>query len=542
VFAAIYVPDFPVEALVRAEPMLREQAVAVLDGTPPLLTVLACNQRARLAGIECAMTRVQAEALPEVKLRQRSHEQESAAHAALLDCACAFSPRVEDTAPDTLIADIAGLERLFGPPAQLARDLARRAADLGLEANVAVAADPDAAMHAARGFSGVTLIEPGHERDRLGTLPVDVLFMGKELPSGAPPSPPPARVGSTDWNPAEILETLDRWGVRTFRALASLPPIPVTERLGQRGLYLQKLAAGATRRTIVPAEPPLHFEEAIEMEYPVDLLEPLAFVLARLLEQLCARLSARSLATNELRLRMRLTDFRSDESTDLPAAENNSSLRSVNPSIAEEFTRTLKLPVPMNDAKTFLKLLQLDLQAHPPSAPVAKIWLAAEPVRPRHAQTGLFLPEAPAPERLELTLARIGGVVGEQNVGSPEVLDTHRPDAFRMQRFSLAEAARGQLSALRTHATPLALRVFRPPRRAKVQIKSGKPVHVWAPGVCGDIVACAGPWRTSGEWWTDSPWHRDEWDIAVHNDQGTSLYRLYQDVKSKGWFVYGTYD
>jgi len=536
-FAAIYVPDFPVEALVRAEPMLREHAVAVLDGTPPLLTVLACNERARLAGIEGGMTRLQAEAASEVRLRHRSREQEAAAHAALLDCACAFSPRVEDTAPDTLIADIAGLERLFGPSAQLARELARRAADLGLEANVAVAADPDAAMHAARGFPGVTLIEPGHERDRLGSLPVDILFLG------VPPSPSPAQVGSDDWDPAEILETLDRWGVRTFRALASLPPIPVTERLGQRGLYLQKLAAGATRRTIVPAEPPLHFEEAIELEYPVDLLEPLAFVLARLLDQLCARLSARSLATNELRLRMRLTDLRSDESTDLPTAEDNSSLRhSVNSSIAEEFTRTLKLPVPMNDAKTFLKLLQLDLQAHPPSAPVEKIWLAAEPVRPRHAQSGLFLPEAPAPERLELTLARIGGVVGEQNVGSPEVLDTHRPDAFRMQRFSLVEAARGQLLGLRTHATPLALRVFRPPRRAKVQIKSGKPVHVWAPGVRGDILACAGPWRTSGEWWTDSPWHRDEWDIAVHNDQGTSLYRLYQDVKSKGWFVYGSYD
>jgi protein ImuB len=177
-FAAIYVADFPVEALVRAEPMLREQAVAVLHGTPPLLTVIASNEKARLAGIESGMTKVQAEATRELKLRLRSSDQEAAAHAALLDCACAFSPRVEDTAPDTLIADIAGLERLFGPPAQLARELARRASDLGLQANVAVAANPDAAMHAARGFNGVTLIESGHERDRLGTLPASGLLSG----------------------------------------------------------------------------------------------------------------------------------------------------------------------------------------------------------------------------------------------------------------------------------------------------------------------------------------------------------------------------
>jgi len=89
----------------------------------------------------------------------------------------------------------------------------------------------------------------------------------------------------------------------------------------------------------------------------------------------------------------------------------------------------------MLDPKTFLKLLQLDLNANPPGAPILKIHLSAEPARPRRAQSGLFQPPTPEPEKLELTLARIAGMVGPNNVGGAQLLDTHATEAFRMQRF-----------------------------------------------------------------------------------------------------------
>src|SRR5512135_778858 len=305
-FACIFVPDFSVEAVVRAEPRLREQAVAVLAGKPPLVKIFAANEQARDCGVEPDMTKLQAEACPEVALRPRSLLQEAAAHAALLDGAQSFSPRVEDTAADTVILDLAGMERLFGTVAGIARDLARRIADLGLEANVAVAANPDAAMHAARGFPGITVIPNGKEAERLGDLPVDVLLaefssQGSEVGSQRKTD------GGQNYERAQgILETLDRWGVRNCRTLAALPEVALSERLGQTGLRLQQMARGTTERSLVVSEPALSFEEAVELEYPVALLEPLAFILNRLLEQLCARLSARALATNELRLRLQL--------------------------------------------------------------------------------------------------------------------------------------------------------------------------------------------------------------------------------------------
>ena len=569
-FACIFVPDFSVEAVVRAEPKLRDQAVGVLAGNPPLVKVFAANERARECGVEPGMTKLQAEACPGVVLRPRSLLEEAAAHAALLDGAQSFSPGVEDTAVDTIILDLAGLERLFGAAARIARDLARRVSDLGLEANVAVAGNLDTAMHAARGFPGVTVIPQGKEAERLGDLPIDVLLAGLRIQEPAARSQRKPEGGQDKEQRArEILETLDRWGVRNCRTLAALPEAALSERLGQDGLRLQQMARGATERSLVTSAPALSFEEAVELEYPITLLEPLAFLLHRLVEQLCARLSARALATNELRLRMeldnppqrhgdtegiddleiddcRVKNQRSTSSPRMNADEGGSEPSRQSKIVTRQFfyARALHLPLPMLNAKMFLKLLQLELQAHPPGAPVTKVWLAAEPVRPRAAQGGLFLPLSPEPERLQLTLARLAGVVGEGRAGSPEVLDTHRPQNFRVRHF--APAAPRQKAETPERPGPLtALRLFRPPLRASVLMHAGTPVRITAAiqaEVRGEIVWSAGPWRASGEWWKEDAWGREEWDIILQNETGAALYRLYREPASGQWFVEGTYD
>src|SRR5258708_38606471 len=97
----------------------------------------------------------------------------------------------------------------------------------------------------------------------------------------------------------------------------------------------------------------------------------------------------------------------------------------------------LPLPYPMRDHKVFLKLLLLDTEMHPPQAAVSAVSISCEPVKPRVLQNGLFIPLAPEPEKLELTLARLAKLVSQENVGSPELIDTHRPDAFQMKRFVL---------------------------------------------------------------------------------------------------------
>jgi protein ImuB len=544
-FACIFVPDFPVGALLRAEPELRSQSLAVLEGKAPLQKVFAVNENARRAGVNPGMTKLQIEACTGVVLRARSLPQESAAYAALLDCAQSFSPRVEAVGCDTIVLDLAGLQPLFGPLPKIAHALSRRASDLGLETSVAVAGNPDTAALAARGFSGVTVIPEGKEAEILGSLPVEVLFENSTQES------------------AQLLETFNRWGIRKLRDLVSLPDVALSERLGQVGVHLQALARGATSRTLVPFEPPLIFEEMIELEYPLVLLEPLAFLLGRLLEQLCARLEARALATLELRLCLELDNGWQTEDCSI---NNGATGVPARPS-RRSFQRTLRLPVPLLDPGTFLKLLQLDLKAHPPGAPIVKIQLAAEPVRPRAAQNGLFLPPSPEPEKLELTLARIAGIVGDNKVGSLELLDTHRPEGFRMQRFAPesfspqrhrdTETNNLYFSVRRSSinsSVPLclcgdnlvtALRIFRPPVDVIVNLQDGKPASITCTTnkeMQGEILWAAGPWRSSGDWWEQEGWARDEWDIAVQGETGIALYRLVHDRLCGRWILEGTYD
>jgi protein ImuB len=540
-FASIYVPNFLVQAVVRAEPTLRGRAVALVDGTPPIWNVVAASQTALLAGIELGMAKSQAARFCAVEIRHRSRWQEKSAHAALLDLGASVSPRMEDTALDTIILDIAGLASLFGSEENIARQLMQRASGLGLVAHIAVSSNLEVALHVARGFPGITLIPPGEEARRLGELPIRAL-----LPS------------------TEILETLERWGVRDCAALAALPLLQLSERLGQEGVHLHELARGASLRSMVLAEPGVHFEEEMTLDFAVAELDPLAFLLGRLLDQLCARLEARALAAGAIRLRFDLED---SFEKDFQALSENSP-----PKLAPKtYEKVLGLPVPMRDSKMLLKLLRLQLQSDPPHASIVKIILSAEPVRPRAAQGGLFLPSCPDPEKLELTISRLVNLVGNSNIGSPQLIDTHRPGEFQMSRFipttdeskipqkngaAVAAHVRKEDHTSKPCRAATAFRIFRPEVQAKVELQDGYPARIYFRGMRGNIVAASGPWRTSGDWWREDIWQQDEWEVDIRFDFSASsrnerasspraqdgLYRIYYDSIRAAWFARGRYD
>lgn len=531
---------------------------------------------------------------------------------ALADFGYSFSPLVEETGADCVVLDVAGCELRFGSAYGLATEVAafgtrsQAVGGLGRPINVCLAGNPDTAILGAKNLKGITFIEPGEELTALGDLPIDKLLSPTSQPRPSKIQCPKSvtvnsrlnrqTLGLGPWtldvkDAAEIFETLRLWGVRTFRDLARLPTPGVAQRLGQAGVKLQQLARGKTERHLQLKQPQPIFDSLIELEYPLAELEPLSFIFARLLNQLCARLDAYALATNELRVLLRLEDGTAHE-------------------------RTLSLPAPMRDHKIFLKLLLLDTESHPPQKAVVAVGISCEPVKPRVLQSGLFIPQAPEPAKLELTLARLAKLVGNRNVGSPEVMDTHRPDTFQIKRFVVSAARKtwrsgnretqgrgvGEMGRhgavkgeqkkteielsisgspnhyvslsphlpnsvsphLRVSPSPsspvsvfpcLGFRMFRPPLRAMVDASRGYPqqVSAWGPNrsVYGKVVRFAGPWRKTGDWWRDDSWARDEWDVAVEQSGGAIseragaaqvLYRIYRELRSGVWFVEGSYD
>jgi protein ImuB len=515
-FCAIFVPDFLIQAVYRTDPVLRERPVALLDGPAPNFRVVAVNRLAGCLGVTTEMTKAAATGFEGVEIIHRRKDLEISAHEALLDAAWSFSPRAEDTSTDTVLLDLAGLTTLFGSYKNIALQIKSRCRALGLDVHVAISANPETARVLARANSGPTIVPDGQEAQFLKFLVVDLLAPTQEL-----------------------IGVFRQWGVSTCGALAALPVLSLSECMGQEGVHLHAIASGKGQRALILADPANVFEESLELDDAVEELEPLSFLLGRLLDQLCARLSARALATRAISLQLELQ----------PAFEkafdtSREFLRKRQ--LSETFECSLALPRPVQDAKLLLKLVRLRLQSNPPKAPIQKLRLRAEPDRPVAMQAGLFLPAVPDPDKLELTLARIANLIGEGNVGFPELLDRHRPDAIRMHKFQAAFVVPS------THKTSgdakLSFRVIRPPLPAHVTVQGGRPVQVSFRGQTWKVLQASGPWRSSGEWWEETPWQEDAWDLELcaSSDNGNSsrsvVYCTVFDALQQKWFVRGSYD
>jgi protein ImuB len=268
------------------------------------------------------------------------------------------------------------------------------------------------------------------------------------------------------------------------------------------------MARGEDDRPLVPAAPPESFECALELDWPVDGLEPLAFLLGRLLQPLCDRLASRGRRAAAVILELRLVD-------------------------GGTLARRLAPAAPSADPRTWRTLLLLDVEAHPPPDAVAALAVRAEPTPARVVQFSLLDPAQPSPEKLAEAIGRLHEWTAAGRAGSPVLLDTHRPGAFAMASF-----APGRPEALSLAGAPrVALRAFRPPLPAQVALRDGAPAFVSAPGVRGAVGDRAGPWRASGDWW-DAAWSREEWDVMLDG----RLYRIFRDRLREAWFVEGELD
>lgn len=571
----------------------------------------------------------------------------SAPLAALLEVARGFSPRIE-ACGSIVIIDASGLSRLFGTAIELGTHLhtalATHVDDDPSRARVAIGSTQVTAALAALGRPGLTVVDRGHEAPTIAPFSVSLLCRLEAFrrqtgdgrrqtteawaASGASEAglavahtqshasegggwdhprhthqasrtrrtrslalrvegPSTALRASRELNAekadARMLDVLTKWGIRTLGELAALPGPEVYERLGGLGVAWQHLARGVDNRPLVPWVDELPFEATMELEWPVEELEPLSFVLARLLEPLSVRL----------------------EQADRGAAVLHTALRLTTKAVV---TRTLQLPTPMRDPKTLRTLILLDLESHPPDAAVDTVRVFIEPTPGRVVQWTLLDRAQPAPEQVSTLVARLTALMGSGHVGSPRLLDSWRPGAFEMKQFVAPEMPQVR------PAEPLdraegglrsALRRFRFPIPARVQMADGRPVRVISDrhGLSsGAIVTAAGPWRTSGEWWegirpaehevhgqerrekseeskrdrpvgrvgqveesgpmrrqvgddwsssehssfrpshpahSAQPWDRDEWDVAMHD--GT-IYRLSVERSAGQWFLEGIID
>jgi protein ImuB len=474
-----------------------------------------------------------------------------------------FSPRYERHTDDLLSIDVSGLERLLGAPRTIGVELRREAADRALRVHVAVARRRIVALVLAVARPGLTVVADGEEAAALAPIRIGVLeqidggthLVGTQVPARQPPVP--------------AISAFQRWGLKTLGEVAALPAADVRARLGHDGLIWHAMARGEDIRPLVPAQPEERFDGAMDLEWPIAELEPLSFVLTRLLEPLSTRLERRDRGAAVLHVHLRLVT-------------------------KEVHARRLELPTPMRDVRTLRTLALLDLESHPAPAPIDRVTIAIDPTPGRILQHTLFTRPVPTAEQISTLLARLHALMGQERVGAAATVDSYRPGAFALRPFATDHEVRGgrrgrgdrEDSAARfrqrageTPPSPTeisavsavprvsgALRRCRQPVPARVALDGGdRPVRVTSDrrGFAGGMVAfCTGPWRSSGDWWAEGPagaggagragvtattippfqplqpvlpsWNRDEWDVTLGD--GTR-YRIFRDRVSDAWFI-----
>lgn len=497
-YACLYVKEFPAQALLRLRPELHGSSCVVMEGEPPSQTVCSLNTKARLLHLARGMTRVEVDTFPNPIVLSRSRKAETSTKAILLECAGTYSPRVEERSKNTTFLcgiDISGTQSLFGPPEMLARNLLQRVRSLGITGRVTVSSNLHAAVCLAKGLppsATVRVVAQGEEAKTLASLPIAVL----------------------DLSEAQS-ETLALWGIHTLGMLADLPEKELIARIGQDGKRLHQLARGERLHLFQPVEPPLALTESTELDSPVELLESLLFGVAVMLDQLILRAKARILALASITITMRLED-------------------------GSTHTRSVRPGLPSTDKQLWIKLLHLDLEAHPPQAAILAVALDAEPGIMSKVQLGLFSPQLPEALRLDVTLARIRALVGEDAVGRVVLEDSHSPDGFRIEPFTVPS---GDSVAIAAPTPRVCMRQLRPPEPASVTLRNSQPAMFFYCERRYVVEHAYGPWIVGGDWWNQTLWGLEQWDLVARAQDGPMLCCcMMRDLMRNRWQMAALYD
>lgn len=446
----------------------------------------------------------------------------------LLDLARLCSPRVEALGVNAAVFDAAGLSRVLGTPRDIAREVQRLAIDRGVRARIAIAPTITSAWLLAQARSaGITVVEK-NVGDALAPLPVALLLTvpglsdlagdvrRQRVPRGPNfrAAPSPMRTSNRGFVKveAQMLSTFERWGVRTLGEVAALSRAELRARFGKIGERLHEASNGEDRQPLTPGAEPRRFVERLTLDWPIEGLQPLSFVVARLCESLSKQL----------------------EDADRGAVSVTTRLALVSKA---GFERTLHLPAPMRDPRVLRTLIQLDLEAHPPhgvtdettglaTSGIDAVEVEVEVSPGRISQGALFVKTLPTPESISTLIARLGALMGETRVGSPHLIDIEDERQIEMRPFAVKDTV-----APLAKARPLAIRRLRMPSTLRLPVVNGRPA----------CPVAAGPWRSSGRWWRKdgAAWDRDTWDLQMASGE---LVRVSHNRRSKNWELEGTYD
>jgi protein ImuB len=227
----------------------------------------------------------------------------------------------------------------------------------------------------------------------------------------------------------DVRARLTRFGLRRIGVVAELPRSALTARFGEEGSLLHARANGQETDPFRARRATERLGLALPIEPPVEDLEPLRFVLHRLVVALTGHLTGRGLAADRAVLTLEL---------DLAFASAGTS-----PRIEVE----QRFPEPTADPEAVERLLFARLEREPPVAAVQRLDLELRgTTEAAGQQLPLFVPQAARTARLGWQLARLALTYGEDRVRRVVITDPEAPlpeERWTWQAVGLADETGG---------------------------------------------------------------------------------------------------
>jgi protein ImuB len=494
--------------------------------------VVACSPAARAQDVLVGLRRREAQGrCPALVVLEHDPGLDARRFEPVLAAVEALTPRVELTMPGTCAFATRGPSRYFGGDEALARRVARDVtaalAGRGVVA-VGVADGPFAARLAARrprAMSAPVVVEAGGSAAFLAPLPVSVF----ERP--------------------ELVDVLERLGLRTLGAVAALPEADLVARFGREGQGAHRLAAGLDERPPDARRPPPDLAVSLEIDPPAERVDTAAFVGKALADQLHERLAAEGLACTRVAI-----EAETEHLEHLERLWRHEGALSA-AAIADRVRWQLDGWLNGNAAAR-------------PTGGISRLALVPDEVMPaRGRQLGFWGGEAAAGERARRALTRVQALLGAEAVAMPELRggrvlteqvvlvpiealgEGERPDDLAQGGASRGRGGGpwpGQVP------TPSPAVVHPEPRPAEVIDAAGAAVWVTGRGLVSgaparlsvaggrwaEVAAWAGPWPLDQRWW-DPDAHRRQARFQVLTSEGVAHLL---SIEGGRWWVEAVYD
>jgi protein ImuB len=408
---------------------------------------------------------------------------ETAGPEVLTGVAAVFAATIE-TVESGVLFDISGLERLIGPPDEIAKKISMEMLQRHITGSIGIAETADAAVLLARDGRGLN-VEIRGEND-FPQLPLAGLDIDRDT-----------------------LGVFHDLGIYRVEDLLAIPREELAGRYGREFDRVIKQIERRGPRLLTPNVRDSSVTWRYELDHPVEDFEHLIFIVNHGLDHIFGRVERSAMSTEQVDIGFTLE-------------ENGSAVYEI------------KTSFPTLEKAFWLKLISLRVAADPPPKAILSIEMTSHFTKPRPSQRGLYAVSKPEPESLFLTVGKLQKLVGNDNVGVPEILNERLVRPFTLHATRLpagtADAVPPSLNAVIAH------RYFIPPLAADVLVRDERLVYVRTTHFRGRVIEYSGVWRANSKWW-DRTWRIQEWDIEIE-DGGT--YRLAKAAKK--WFVIGEYD